>query len=251
VEIPTPETADPAFFDALPVFLNTTMNRKRWYWRYDTPEKFQQMVKGYYKMISGVDSVIGRIHATLKEEGLAENTVIILMGDNGYFLGERGYAGKWLMHEPSLRVPLIIYDPRQPESNRGRSLEEMVLNVDVTPTILSLAGVDVPESYQGKSLTEFYRGAPQEWRSSIFCEHRLENNDLLPKTECFRDDTWKFIRYEDQPELLELYNHREDPREIHNLALQEEYSGKIEYYRQKCDSIAGRLLSERVDSPVF
>ena len=246
VEIPTPETADPVFFEQLPEFLQTTMNRKRWYWRYDTPEKFQQMVKGYYRMISGIDSVIGRIQATLEEEGLAENTVIILMGDNGYFLGERGYAGKWLMHEPSLRVPLIIYDPRQPESKRGRSLEEMVLNVDVTPTILSLAGVDVPERYQGESLTSFYGGDPQEWRSSIFCEHRLENNDLLPKTECYRDGTWKFIRYEDQPDLLELYNHREDFNEIHNLALQEEYAGMLEYYGKKCDSIAGRLLSERV-----
>ena len=146
------------------------------------------MVKGYYKMISGVDHVIGRIRATLEAEDLTENTVIILMGDNGYFLGERGYAGKWLMHEPSLRIPLIIYDPRQPVSLKGKSLEEMVLNVDVAPTILSLAGVEIPESYHGESLTAFYGATPGDWRSSIFCEHRLENNELLPKTECFRDD---------------------------------------------------------------
>ncbi len=58
------------------------------------------------------------------------------MGDNGYFLGERGYAGKWLMYEQSIRVPMIIYDPRQPQSSRGKSFDEMVLNVDITPTIL-------------------------------------------------------------------------------------------------------------------
>jgi hypothetical protein len=185
-------------------------------------------------MISGIDSVIGRIQATLEEEGLADNTVIILMGDNGYFLGERGYAGKWLMHEQSLRVPLIIFDPRQPHSNRGKSYEDMVLNVDI------------PESYHGESLTAFYRGTSLDWRSSIFCEHLLENNKLLPKTECFRDDTWKFIRYEAYPDFIELYNHKEDINEVQNLALDDKYADKIEYYRHKCDSIAGRLFSERV-----
>jgi arylsulfatase A-like enzyme len=246
VEIPVPETADPEFFEALPEFLKTTMNRKRWYWRYDTPEKYQQMVKGYYRMISGVDHVIGRIQAALEELDLAENTVIILMGDNGYFLGERGYAGKWLMHEPSLRVPLVIFDPRQAESERGKSIQEMVLNVDVTPTILSLAGVDIPDLYQGESLTSFYHGAPEEWRSFIFGEHRLENNDLLPKTECYRDDTWKFIRYEAQPDLIELYNHREDFQEIHNLVFDEQYAEKIIFFHHKCDSVAESLLKDRI-----
>jgi arylsulfatase A-like enzyme len=245
VEIPAPETADPAFFEALPDFLKTTMNRKRWYWRYDKPEKYQEMVKGYYRMISGVDSVIGRIRATLEEEGLADNTVIILMGDNGYFLGERGYAGKWLMHEPSLRVPLVIYDPRKRESTGGLSPEEMVLNVDVTPTIVSMAGIEIPSSYQGENLTVFSEADPSQWRSEIFCEHRLENNELLPKTECIRDETWKFIRYEAQPDLEELYNHREDVHEARNLALEEGYAGKLHEFRQKCDSAAAGLLSQR------
>jgi len=248
VVIPVPETADPAFFEALPEFLKTTMNRERWYWRFDTPEKHQKMVKGYYRMISGVDSVIGRIQTTLQEEGLADNTVIILMSDNGYFLGERGYAGKWLMYEPSIRVPLIIYDPRQPESKRGKTVNEMVLNIDITPTILALAGVDIPERYQGKSLTAFYNETPKDWRSSIFCEHRLENNALLPKTECFRDDTWKFIRYEADPGLIELYNHREDPNERKNLVHDLTYADKVSQYSYICDSIINRLMSDRVQS---
>jgi len=90
------------------------------------------------------------------------------MGDNGYFLGDRGYADKWLMYEQSIRVPMIIYDPRQPASSRGKTHEEMVLNVDVTPTILKLAGMAIPERYAGKSLTEFYSGSPQNWRNSNF-----------------------------------------------------------------------------------
>ncbi len=244
--IPVPETADPAFFESHPEFMKTTMNRVRWHWRYDTPDKYQQMAKGYYKMISGVDKVIGKIQETLKEEGLAENTVIIFMGDNGYFIGERGYAGKWLMHEQSLRVPLLIYDPRQPESSRKKSFEEMVLNIDVTPTILELAGVEIPERYQGESLTAFYGKEPETWRSAVFCEHLWAKNPLIPKTECYRDDTWKFIRYENHPEYVELYNHKEDINETRNLALEAGYAEKLDYYRHKCDSIAGKLLSERV-----
>jgi len=245
-EIPLPETADPAFFEALPEFLKTSMNRKRWYWRYDTPEKRQKMVKGYYKMISTVDSVIGRIQTTLKEEGLAENTVIIFMGDNGYFLGERGYAGKWTLHEQSIRVPMIIYDPRQPESERGISFEEMVLNVDVTPTILKLAGVDIPESYHGESLTAFYGQTPKKWRSSIFLEHQLNSNPLLIMTDGYRDDTWKFIRYDDHPEFIELYNHKEDVNETKNLAYDNEYVDMVNHFNYVCDSIVSKLMSDRV-----
>jgi len=230
----------------LPEFLRTTMNRKRWYWRYDTPEKHQEMVKGYYKMISCVDSVIGRIQATLQEKGLAENTVIIFMGDNGYFLGERGYAGKWTMHEQSIRVPMIIYDPRQPESTRGKTFEEMVLNVDVTPTILELAGVNIPQRYQGESLAAFYQSIPEEWRTSIFCEHRLEGNELLLKTECVRDDTFKFIRYEDTPDFVELYNLKEDVNETDNLALDPANKELVRAYSQRCDSIAAKLMSDRI-----
>lgn len=247
VVIPLPETADPAFFESLPDFLKTTMNRERWYWRFDTPEKYQHMVKGYYKMISGVDSVIGRIRNTLRVEGLAENTVIIFMSDNGYFLGDRGYADKWLMYEQSIRVPMIIYDPRQPEASRGKVFDEMVLNIDVTPTILHLGGVQSPERYQGSDLIAFYEKKPENWRTGIFCEHWLEKNSTILKTECFRDDTWKFIRYQDHPDFVELYNLKEDAKEVNNLAVDKNYADKIEFCKQKCDSAILKLMSDRVD----
>jgi arylsulfatase A-like enzyme len=225
--------------------LQTTMNRTRWYWRFDTPEKHQQMVKGYYRMVSAVDSVLARIRVTLEQEKIADNTVIIFMSDNGYFLGERGYAGKWLLYEQSIKIPLIIYDPRQPESRRGKTYEEMVLNIDVTSTILRLAGVPIPNIYHGESLTAFYNGAPGQWRTGILLEHRLENNKLLLKTDGYRDDTWKFIRYDDNP-LIELYNYREDIHETVNLAIKSEYADKVDYYMNKCNSIANKLLSDRI-----
>lgn len=245
-EIPVPVTANPSFFQALPEFMKNTMNRKRWYWRYDTPEKYQKMVKGYYKMISAVDGVLGRIRKTLKEEGLADNTVIIFMGDNGYYMGERGFSGKWLMHEQSLRVPLMIYDPREPKSSQGKTFDEMVLNLDIAPTILEIAGIDTPNAYQGESLTAFYNEDIANWRKSAFFEHQREGVSLLPKTECFRDETWKYIRYEANPEFVELYNHKEDLNEINNLALDKKYANRVESYAHKCDSVINKLMAQRI-----
>lgn len=246
--IPIPETADPKFFEALPEFLQTTMNRERWYWRFDTPEKHQRMVKGYYKMISTVDSVLSRVRSSLEEAGVADNTVIIFMGDNGYFLGERGYAGKWLLHEPSIRVPLIIYDPRLPKSRQGITVSQPVLNVDIAPTIAALAGVDIPEEYQGKSLTPFFQGTPMGWRTGIYLEHRLENNPKLLKTEGYRDDEFKFIRYDDA-DYVELYHHKSDSDEVNNLAFDERYAQKRSFYSAKTDSIIQQLVQQRLPNP--
>lgn len=248
LSIPVPETADPSFYDSLPAFLQNTMNRERWYWRFDSPEKHQKMVKGYYRMISTVDSVLARIRVSLDEAGIADNTIIIFMGDNGYFLGERGYAGKWLLHEPSIRVPLIIYDPRQPEDKRGKILSEMALNVDITPTILSLAGVAIPDDYQGESLTSFFDGLPDTWRTGVYLEHRLENNPKLLKTSGYRDDEFKFIRY-DESDLVELYHHKSDVNEVNNLAYDESYAEKVAYFSSKCDSIIHELVQQRTTYP--
>lgn len=196
-------------------------------------------------MISTVDHVIGRISKALEEEGLEENTVIIFIGDNGYFLGERGYAGKWTLHEHSIRVPIIIYDPRIQGTDRGETYKEMVLNIDVTPTILELAGLEIPSSYQGTSLSTFFEGTPKNWRSSVFLEHRLEGNPLLIRTDAIRDDTWKFIRYDDHPDFIELYNHKEDFHEMKNLAYEDEYADKVQQYQLMLDSISEGLVKER------
>ena len=120
VAMPDPPLSEPAFFEALPEFLKEpSLNRFRWYWRFDTPEKAQEMTRGYLRMITGVDAAIGRVLAELESLDLASNTVVVLMGDNGYFLGARGYAGKWLPYELSIHVPLIVFDPRLEEESRG------------------------------------------------------------------------------------------------------------------------------------
>ena len=118
--------------------------------RYDTPEKHQRSIRGLYRMVSGVDRNLGRILSELERLGIAEQTVVIFSSDHGMFYGGRGLSDCWLLHEESLRVPLLIYDPRV-DCSRA-TCDQMVLNIDIAPTLLTLAGLPAPESYQGRSL---------------------------------------------------------------------------------------------------
>jgi arylsulfatase A-like enzyme len=243
VMMPVPATAKKEFYESLPDFLKGTMSRERWLWRFDTPEKFQQMVKGYYRMITAVDETIGRITGELNKLGIAENTIIIFMSDNGYFLGDRGYADKWLMHDASIRVPLIIYDPRKSDANK-KVFDQMVLNIDITPTILNFAGIPVPRQMQGKSLLPLMNTESNNWRDTIFCEHLMDEQEI-PNSESIRTEKWKFIRYPKHPEFIELYNLIDDPWEEHNLAPQKIYRQMISHFQLQCDNRIKQLLTDR------
>jgi len=137
------------------------------------------------------------------------------MGDNGYFLGERQLAGKWLMYDRSIRVPLMIYDPRVKEH---RDIVDMALNIDVTATILDLAGIEIPSGYHGKSLVPIVNGDTETLsRDAVLIEH-LWDFDNIPPSEGVRTDEWKYLRYVNDPSIEELYNLSVDPEEMNNLA---------------------------------
>jgi arylsulfatase A-like enzyme len=233
VVIPVPEMAAPAYYEAQPAFLKNTMSRTRWAWRFDTPEKYQAMVKGYYRMISGVDMVLGRILAELERKGLAKNTIIIYTSDNGYFLGERGYADKWLMYDLSIKVPLIIFDPRAPREDRNLVRKELVLNVDLPATVLDLAGARVPGAMQGRSLRPLLGRSRPAWRDEILCEE-LWDNPEIPQSECVRTDRWKYIQYPKHADYIELFDLVEDPQEKHNLAGDARYGVTLQDLRDRC-----------------
>ena len=99
-------------------------------------------------MISGIDHVVGRVRKALDAKGVSENTLIVFSGDNGYYQGQRGFAGKWSHYEESLRVPLIIYDPSISPYLRGRTAPQMALNIDLPATFIDYADLPLPESYQ-------------------------------------------------------------------------------------------------------
>lgn len=232
--IPDANISEDKYYDALPQIVKDGFNRLRWYWRYDTPEKYQHSVKGYYRMIAGIDFEIKRIREELDKKGLAENTVIILMGDNGQFLGERQIAGKWLMYDNSVRVPLIIYDPR---ANEHRDVEEMALNIDIAATILDFAGVQQPKSWQGESLVPFIKDDDVILkRDTILIEHLWEFENI-PPSEGVRTKDWKYLRYVNDKSIEELYDLKKDPTEIHNLVNHKKYQKVLVNLSDKCDEL--------------
>ncbi len=213
------------------------MNRERFFWRWDTPEKYQKNMRAYFRLLAGVDSMIAQITARLQEHGLAENTVIVYASDNGYYMAERGFAGKWSHYEESLRVPLIIYDPRMPQDLRGRVLSPMALNIDIPATLLDLAGVPAPERYQGRSLMPWINGeSPPDWRTGFFCEHRMKH-EKIPTWEGIRGQRYVYARYDGQTPPYEfLHDLEKDPYQLHNYAADEACAATLEEFRKRTDA---------------
>ena len=224
---------DRAHYDQLPAFLKDEYEgRIRWERRFGTPERYQESVKRYYRLIYGVDVQIGRMLDTLQRKGWDDNTVIVFAGDNGFYLGERGQAGKWLMHEESIRTPLIIRDPRQ-KASAGTTRDEMALNIDCAPTMLSLAGIEPPASTNGRDLTPLVRGESPAWRHEWFYEHLFEHS-TIPKTEGVRGENWKYCDFiESDPHYEELYDLDGDPQEERNLASVSEHGGQLAAMRER------------------
>ncbi|MCF7975865.1 MAG: family 78 glycoside hydrolase catalytic domain, partial [Phycisphaerae bacterium] len=244
--MPGPDLAEDAYFNELPAPVRQGFNRTRWLWRYDTPEKYQDSVKGYYRMIGGIDLEIGKIRNQLKKQGLDRNTVIILMGDNGYFLGERQLAGKWLMYDNSVRVPLIVYDPRGPQH---QDVTDMALNIDVPCTILDLAGVARPEAYHGKSLLPLVSGQQASLsRDTALIEHLWEFENI-PPSEGIRTARWKYFRYVNDKSQEALYNLAADPRETRNLARTPQYRDTLMALRAQCDALIQQYTGSDTGAP--
>ncbi|GHU99869.1 acetylglucosamine-6-sulfatase [Bacteroidia bacterium] len=242
VIMPDALISEEKYFLAQPEYVREGINRERWFWRYDTPEKYQHSIKGYYRMISGVDRVVGQIREVLRQTGQGDNTVIIFMGDNGYFEGERQLAGKWLMYDNSLRVPLIIYDPR---GKGHRDVEQMALNIDIAPTILNYCGVAVPQRVQGLDLGVYTTsGKGRIDRDKFLCEHRWATK-LVAASEGIRTEGWKYFRYCDHPGSEHLYELTVDPLEVNNLAGDPRYAKKLEELRRQCDELIAAGLRER------
>ena len=245
VQIQAPRLSDPKIFDSHPEFMKKSMNRIRFFWRWDTPQKYATNLRSYYRMITGIDGVIGRVVKHLEKAGMADNTIIIFSGDNGYYEGQRGFAGKWSHFEESLRVPLIIYDPRVDKKRRGKVAKPMALNTDIAPTILGYAGVKMPDHYQGRSLRPIMSGEiPKDWRKDTFCEHLMENN-TIPKWEGVRSHRYVYARYfQQKPQYEYLHDLKKDPDQLKNLAKDQEYAKVLKRMRKRCNSLRDKYGGE-------
>lgn len=141
IDVPLPSTRMREDFESEPIFLRRSLNAGRaGNWRDDQREVVREKAKARYRLITGVDTAVGKIMTAVEGLGLADDTVVIFTSDNGRLLGDHDLFGKWIMYESSIRVPLIIRDPRSPDHLRGSRREETVLNIDLAPTMLALGG---------------------------------------------------------------------------------------------------------------
>ena len=219
--IPVPKTSSDEDFKRLPPFIANEQNegRVRYHWRFDTPEKYQTMMKNYYRLATEVDATCGRVLAALRQQGLLENTLVIFTADNGYFHAEHGLADKWYPYEESIRTPLIVRDPRMPAALRGQTNDDFTLNVDLAPTFLAAAGIAAPARMQGRDLSSLYLASTAPaWRTEFFYEHAtIKNIHFIPSSEALVRKEVKYLYWPDfQHE--ELFDLTADRAETHNLA---------------------------------
>jgi arylsulfatase A-like enzyme len=239
VTIPPPLRGDPKYMAALPAFLSNEANegRVRYHWRFDTPEGYQAYMTRYYRLITEVDEAIGRIVGELRAQGAYDNTLIAVIGDNGYFQADRGLADKWYPYEESIRVPLVVRDPRLAPERRGMTPGQFALNLDVAPTLVAAAGLVVPGVMQGRDLSPLYLSAQApDWRDDFFYEHpTVTSRSRIPSSQGVVRRDWKYIEW---PEFgfQQLFDLQSDPGELRNLAGQPSYAGQELRMRQQLEA---------------
>lgn len=180
--------------------------------------KFQTYIKNYLRTIRSVDDNVGRVMTFLKEDGLDENTIIVYMGDQGFYLGEHGWYDKRWMYEESLQMPCLIRYPKG--ISAVTVINQLVANVDIAPTLLDYAGVKVPTDMQGKSLKplmENDKKATKKWRKSVYYQYfeYPKWHSVLPHYG-LRTDRYKLMHFYYSEDMWEFYDLQTDPNELTN-----------------------------------
>jgi arylsulfatase A-like enzyme len=183
---------------------------------YDGAIKFDDFYRRYLETLQAVDESIERVLNWLKENNLDKNTMVVYMGDNGFSFGEHGLIDKRHAYEESMRVSLLAWAPGfiKPKS----VVENVIMNVDLAPTFLELAGMDVPKNMQGQSFLPLLRGKSVPWRNKVFYEYYWEA--AFPQTPTIfsvRSDRYKYIYNQGVWDINELYDLQNDPYEMNNL----------------------------------
>jgi arylsulfatase A-like enzyme len=169
----------------------------------------------YLRHIKGIDENLGRLLNTLDELKLSDHTVIVYTSDNGYYLGERGLGDKRALYEEGIRIPFIARYPKL--FPKGKVVDQLVINQDLAPTWLDLAGLPAHPGMQGRSFKDLACGAtPDDWRKSFLCYYRKELGNT-PTCRGVRTENAKLIVYPNHPEWTEAYDLKADPYELNRL----------------------------------
>jgi arylsulfatase A-like enzyme len=232
--IPYPATMAPSPDDTLrPRWVQA--QRNSWHgvdFMYHGAMRFDGFYRRYAETLLALDEGVGTVLDYLEESGLDRNTLVLYMGDNGFSLGEHGLIDKRHAYEESMRVPMLAWAPGLIEA--GSTIEPLVRNIDIAPTVLALAGVASDRTMDGRSFLPLLQGAPATWNTELLYEYYWE--DAFPQTPtvlALRDARYKYIYYHgvwDDPELFDL---EADPQERHNLIREPEQAERVKTMRTR------------------
>ena len=204
-------------------------------WNYS--DSYDEVMAKYYQQIYAIDVAVGMIRAALTEAGSAENTVIIYTSDNGFMCGSHGYGSKVLPYEEASRVPLIMYDPRHASSGQQLRCGSLTGNVDFAPTILDLAGVEIPAGLYGRRLVPLSKDPQPEVHDSLPLINVWGPEEVHSLGVVTKD--WKYIYWPyAEGEFLpteEFYDLAGDPLELKNLAADAGRADSLAVMRQLYD----------------
>jgi len=235
--------------------------------RTSTPEQYQMRTRRFAVQGYTVDVQVGRLMEKLEEMGVLNNTIVIYTSDNGRFHGSQGLFDKAILYDESMKEPLIVFDPRASESQRGRRESAMVSSADVAPTILSLAGVDIPERMKGRDLGGLLDSTQDmsKWRDTVLMENlflqemhaaNVNNHPDIPglndeiiannrsyRSRGVRTERYKyFLYFEHDPVIEELYDLEQDPYEQNNLISNPEYAQVLSKLRKKTEELQAEAV---------
>jgi arylsulfatase A-like enzyme len=221
--------------------------------QYPDTKDYDGMVRDYCRCVTGADDNVGRVLTALEDAKVYDDTAVLYTSDNGFFLGEWQRFDKRFMHEPSIRVPLLVKLPKALHTDcrpAGGTLDPMVLNVDLAPTLIDLAGGRPPKAMHGRSVLPFARVPPpgplppemrprDAWYYEYFEFPDVSHN--VNKHRGVRTTKWKLIHYYDPPfqfeEEFELYDLEKDPGERVNLADRPAHRAAVKELRAKMEHL--------------
>ena len=208
--------------------------------QYPDTKNYDEMIRDYCRCLAGVDDNVGRVLRTLDDKKILDDTCVMYTSDNGFFLGEWQRFDKRFMHEPSIRVPMLVRYPKLAQA--GFTPAEMVLNIDIAPTLLDVAGIAPPAAMHGQPLADLMREnrSQNRFRRDAFLYEYFEFPDAshgVTKHRGVRTEKWKFIHYYEPPhgfrEEFELYDLAADPQERENLAGRPKHKAKLDELKAK------------------
>jgi len=274
IEVPRMVNDNPEAYQLLPEVVKEKSRNARWYfgrtvnyhgkklgyrksWHIEEDTIYQEFIKNYYALISGVDHTVGRIRKELEKLGLADNTIIIYTADNGFFAGSRQLMGKALLYEESAKAPMIIYDPTVSKKEGGIREDALISHIDIAPTILDMAGLNQYDYLPGESILPLVRQEAEAIHKAVYGENNYDENNPISaevedpeqyqsiRSKYVRTKEYKFIRYhENHPVTEELYRISDDPLEENNLIDDTEHAQTAEEMRALLDAFVSEFVKE-------